>query len=323
MIKYLLFLPLLVLFLLSSCEKEEPCTQAPVVNAGQDTIVYESTSVNLQASSDIENGTWKIIEGTGGILADSTAKATSFTGEANASYVLVWESSNDCGIGTDTIQVSFVVNYTVAQLLDHIHWNQQASFYIEGLKQSIQLDPNGVKSPVIVDYVLITHSHSDHFNTSEIRKVCDENTVVIGPPDCKYTGKCKEFISIAPGDVMEIASDFKIEAVPAYNIVKSNHAKSKNWVGYVVTMGNVVFYHAGDTERIPEMKDIDCDIVMTPLGQTYTMNTVEEAVEVVKDVKANFAIPMHYGLAEGKASDAEKFKNLLNGIAEVVIKEHE
>ena len=94
-------------------------------------------------------------------------------------------------------------------------------------------------------------------------------------------------------------------------------------LGYVICLDGVKVYHAGDTERIPEMKKIDCDIALLPLGQTYTMASVSDAAESAKDVKAEVAIPMHYGYAEGTAKDAETFKTLLEGIIKVVIKTKE
>jgi L-ascorbate metabolism protein UlaG (beta-lactamase superfamily) len=116
--------------------------------------------------------------------------------------------------------------------------------------------------------------------------------------------------------------NIQIEAVPAYNIVKTNyHPKEKKYVGYIITVEGVRIYHAGDTERIPEMKEFTCDIVLLPLGQTYTMNTVEEAAEAALDVKAKFAIPIHYGMYEGKMEDAIKFAELLKDKIQVVIQE--
>jgi L-ascorbate metabolism protein UlaG (beta-lactamase superfamily) len=41
----------------------------------------------------------------------------------------------------------------------------------------------------------------------------------------------------------------------------------------------------------------------------------------VKDVKAKVAIPMHFGLYEGTDADAVTFKDLLDGVVPVVIKE--
>ena len=78
----------------------------------------------------------------------------------------------------------------------------------------------------------------------------------------------------------------EVETVPMYNVVKNNHPRAMNFVGYVVNVGGVRLYHGGDTERFPEMKTFSADVAMLPLGQTFTMNTVQEAVDAALDVKA-------------------------------------
>jgi len=60
-----------------------------------------------------------------------------------------------------------------------------------------------------------------------------------------------------------------------------------------------------------------------PLGQTYTFDSVDDAVEAAKDVKQKLAIPMHFGLYEGTAEDAVTFKTKLAGIIPVIIKTKE
>ncbi len=90
-------------------------------------------------------------------------------------------------------------------------------------------------------------------------------------------------------------------------------------MGYILTLGHVKIYHAGDTERIPEMQSISCDIILLPIGQTYTMNTIDEAVKAVLDTKASVAIPIHFGMYEGKVEDAEAFGKMLEGNVKVII----
>jgi L-ascorbate metabolism protein UlaG (beta-lactamase superfamily) len=105
-------------------------------------------------------------------------------------------------------------------------------------------------------------------------------------------------------------------------VVKTNyHPKENNWIGYIIDVDGVLVYHAGDTERIPEMRNMIVDIALLPLGQTYTMNSVEEAAEAAIDINPSIAVPIHYGMYEGSVEDALKFKELLAGKVEVVILE--
>ena len=66
------------------------------------------------------------------------------------------------------------------------------------------------------------------------------------------------------------------------------------------------------------MKSISCDVAFLPLGQTYTMGSVAEAAGAALDVKATFAVPIHYGMYEGTEADAGEFARLLQGKVQVV-----
>ncbi|UCH15144.1 MAG: MBL fold metallo-hydrolase [Bacteroidales bacterium] len=214
-------------------------------------------------------------------------------------------------------------NKNYKSMVDNIHWLGQAAVKIATAEKVIYIDPYRIRNKDQADIVLITHGHSDHLSPDDIEKIITANSIIVAPDNC--TGKLKDFNvreikSISPGQTIAL-DDINITAVPAYNVVKTNfHPKSNNWVGYVVNIEGTRIYHAGDTERIPEMKDIECDIAMLPLGQTYTMNSVKDAADAAVDVKAGIAIPIHYGLYEGKEDDAKKFKELLAGKVEVIIK---
>lgn len=212
------------------------------------------------------------------------------------------------------------------EMLTHIHWLGQAAVKIALPEKTIYIDPYQISQEIKADLILITHSHGDHFSPADINKIMADHTIVIAPQDCisriKELSQEKAVVS-EPGLKKQIG-EILIEAVPAYNVLKSNfHPKSNRWLGYILTIDGVRIYHAGDTERIPEMKDIRCDIALLPLGQTYTMSSVEEAAEAALDVKAKVAIPIHYGLYEGSQQDARHFQHLLKDKVKVVLKSKE
>jgi L-ascorbate metabolism protein UlaG (beta-lactamase superfamily) len=87
-------------------------------------------------------------------------------------------------------------------------------------------------------------------------------------------------------------------------------------VGYVIKLDDIIIYHAGDTDVIPEMQKLTGHkkngsefIALLPIGGRFTMN-VEEALEAAKIIKPNLAIPMHYGSLAGSKDDAEEFVKL-------------
>jgi len=84
----------------------------------------------------------------------------------------------------------------------------------------------------------------------------------------------------------------------------------------------VRYYHAGDTDFIPEMNKLDVDIAFLPVSGTYVM-TADEAVQAAMAINPKIAIPMHYGAIVGSQDDAKKFKKALDGRIEVVILQKE
>jgi L-ascorbate metabolism protein UlaG (beta-lactamase superfamily) len=221
------------------------------------------------------------------------------------------------------ILVSFTqLSAQTMKTVEKITWFGQAAVSIDNNGQKIFIDPYQLLVDDAADLILITHSHGDHLSVEDVKMVVTSKTQFICPHECEaklLEAGFKNIITIAPGEIV-IIDGTEITAVPMYNVVKTNyHPKENGWIGFIVNVDGVKIYHAGDTERIPEMKDLDCDIVLLPLGQTYTMNSVEEAVEAALDTGAEIAIPIHYGMYEGTKEDALKFKELLDGQLEVVI----
>ncbi|PIO01484.1 Zn-dependent hydrolase, partial [Candidatus Pacearchaeota archaeon CG09_land_8_20_14_0_10_30_9] len=102
----------------------------------------------------------------------------------------------------------------------------------------------------------------------------------------------------------------------AYNIDKPFHPKEEGLVGYLIKINEVIIYHAGDTDLIPEMQKLTGYnqqdkkfIALLPVGGRFTMSA-EEAFEAAKIIKPTIAIPIHWGSIIGSIKDAEEFKEL-------------
>ncbi len=194
-----------------------------------------------------------------------------------------------------------------------IQWIGQAAVRISYKGHVIYIDPYQLKSPDTADLILITHDHTDHLSIPDIAKIAGPNTIFVVAEACVdqlSQAGYKNIQPVVPGSQTSVFG-LHISAVPAYNLTRNMHPKNRNYVGFIIDFDGIRVYHTGDTERIPEMKEITCDIILVPLGQTYTMTSVEEAVEAVLDTKASIAIPIHWGLYEGSGNDAKKFTELL------------
>ncbi len=207
-------------------------------------------------------------------------------------------------------------------MLSRIKWLGHDTFMIDYENKVIYFDPYKLKEGLPkADYIFITHSHYDHFSSEDIDKIVKNDTVFIGPEDVISEIKENKTVLAEIGKESKL-DGFSFKSIPAYNTNKEFHPKEKKWVGYIVDIGNVKIYHAGDTDRIPEMKNLNVDIALLPVSGTYVM-TAEEAAEAAMDIKPDIAIPMHYASIVGSTKDAERFAELLKDKIQVKIMEKE
>lgn len=209
-----------------------------------------------------------------------------------------------------------------------VHWLGHDSFVLKGDK-IVVIDPFKAKGNYKADVLLISHEHFDHLSEDDIRRFTDPSTAIVAPKICE--GQLKGFSNpktfVTPGSKIEVRG-VTIETIPAYNLNKFMepgkvfHPKAEGRVGYIVTMGGVRFYHAGDSDATPEMKSVDVDVAFLPVSGTYVM-TAEEAADVAKSMKAKIIVPMHYGSIVGAKADAERFKKLVGSSRTIQILEQE
>jgi len=190
-------------------------------------------------------------------------------------------------------------------------WLGHACFKVTGSK-TVYIDPFELKEGDGADVVLVTHDHYDHLSVDDIKKVVTPETEIFAPMNCteKLAPLGAKFTGVQAGETYE-AAGVAVQPVAAYNVGKEFHPRTLG-VGYLVTMDGESFYHAGDTDHIPEMEGLRPDVALLPVGGTYTM-TAEEAAEAFRKLGAKRAIPMHYGSIVGTDADAERFKKLIGG----------
>lgn len=193
-------------------------------------------------------------------------------------------------------------------MLDRFTWYRQSAYLWRGDGINVYIDPWGVTGDPVADVVFITHAHFDHFNQESLEKVVRDGTKLVAPRDVaqELSG---DVTPVAPGDSLEVAG-IKVQAVPAYNVAEDRleaHPRENRWVGYVLDLGGTSYYHAGDTDHVPELDQVRADVTFLPIGGTYTMEA-PEAAGLARAISPRIAVPMHYGFVVGTPADAETFR---------------
>lgn len=167
------------------------------------------------------------------------------------------------------------------------------------------------------DLILITHDHFDHLDPEAIKILRQESTVIIGTAACQ--SRVPGLRVMRNGDRQSVLG-LEIEAVPAYNIQHKRpdgnpfHPRGSG-NGYVITFADKRVYVAGDTENIPEMKNLkNIAVAFLPMNLPYTM-TPEMVAEAARWFKPAILYPYHYG-----ETDTSRLVSLLKDTPEIEVR---
>ncbi|MBX4200795.1 MBL fold metallo-hydrolase [Candidatus Parcubacteria bacterium] len=178
-------------------------------------------------------------------------------------------------------------------------WAGQACFQLsvsngKDHEASIVIDPYGdigLKLPNLsADILLVSHGHPDHNNISAVK----------GDP----------FLIETPGEYE--AKGVFVQGITSFHDEKEGKERGQNTI-YTIEAEDIRFCHLGDfgqkqltDEQLEKIGRVD--ILMIPVGGTYTING-SEAAKVIGQIEPKIVIPMHYGLPKLKyeLDGVEKF----------------
>ena len=170
------------------------------------------------------------------------------------------------------------------------------------------------------DLIISTHPHFDHFDPEAINRLLKPETEVVAK-----RGSAVEGLKAGAGKVHEIdvgdeltVKGVRIKAVHAYNEHRFRapgepfHPKGFG-MGVILELEGKKLYYAGDTDFIPEMRELTqegIDLAFLPIGGTYTMDA-PEAVQAAQAIKPRVVVPIHYNFLPETRADPERFKQEL------------
>jgi L-ascorbate metabolism protein UlaG (beta-lactamase superfamily) len=165
--------------------------------------------------------------------------------------------------------------------------------------------------------ILVTHDHSDHLSPTAVAAVRTPATEIILTEKC--AGRITGATVLRNGET-KIVKGVRVEAVPAYNIVHMRSAgipfhAAGDGNGYVLGLGKLRLYVAGDSENTPEMKALrDIDIAFLPMNLPYTM-TPEMVADAALAFRPRVLYPYHTG-----STDTARLTPLMAGAKDIEVR---
>ncbi|HEX2951567.1 MAG TPA: MBL fold metallo-hydrolase [Armatimonadota bacterium] len=159
------------------------------------------------------------------------------------------------------------------------------------------------------NWCLCTHDHLDHLDPESITAIAQAY------PACHFAGpeSCyKHFIELGieaerchtliAGEAFECGN---ISVMPTMAIHSDPFA-----LGMVIDHDGKALYLSGDSEYSPELVNAmtkQCASVLICINGKWGNMTLDEALQVIKGIKPEIALPMHYGLFARNTADPQPF----------------
>ncbi len=201
-----------------------------------------------------------------------------------------------------------------------VKWLGHASFLIKAQGKRIYIDPYVGDYSEKADIVLVTHGHMDHCDLEKLSTIRTAETVILTSEQCGEKIPSDNVKTMSPGETEDI-DGIKVHAVEAYNLNKFRspsvpYHPQGTQVGFVLESEGKRVYHAGDTDFLPSMKELEgITLALVPIGGTYTMD-IDEAVEAAVTIQPEMVMPMHR-----RESGLRVFKEKLESQSEIKILE--
>jgi len=169
------------------------------------------------------------------------------------------------------------------------------------------------------DFMLVSHSHRDHFDSIALNYARKNwNPSIVGPPSVIWKAKkcgLSDTIVVCPGASLDMG-DFTVKVVRALHPVWGG----KDAVGYIIVLDDCSIYFAGDTlysdEVIKDVNNFRIHTALLPIGSAkvffkkVVMDT-RDAIRFAIEIHPNIVIPMHYNVLRGTEANPEEMREPL------------
>jgi L-ascorbate metabolism protein UlaG (beta-lactamase superfamily) len=241
-----------------------------------------------------------------------------------------------------------------------VTWYGQSGFRLTAGEQHVLIDPflsersdRRYPPPATaadfadITLLLCTHEHVDHLDMPFLREFCAVNadaTIVLPAPvvEVAVDGGLdrKRLVPAAPGEELTEA-DVTVHPLPALHGLGGDQpvvyefapgGGPVRFLGYVLDVGGVRFFHSGDGLVYPELPGtlaaLAPDVLMIPIngrdhmresaGIVGNMNETE-AAWLCEQVTPSYVIPMHYEAIAHNTGDPGHFTTLVHQAGQTAV----
>ncbi|MFC7213164.1 MBL fold metallo-hydrolase [Saliphagus sp. GCM10025334] len=208
-----------------------------------------------------------------------------------------------------------------------IDWHGYATVRLEGETGTVvYLDPGryGVLDdvePKDGDLVLVSHDH--HYDPDGIRRVAHEDAIVVvhEAVDADEIDRVDEQPEALPYEVERVREDesfvlgpLDLFTTPAYNEPDGPYTRDDGTpyhpegegCGFGVTIDGICAFWTGDSDVLPVHERLDVDLLLPPIGGSYTMDR-HDVADLAETIRPDLVLPIHYDTFEAVETDADAF----------------
>ena len=176
-------------------------------------------------------------------------------------------------------------------------------------------------APGDADVVCLSHVH--HYDPDGIDRVANADTTILAFDGINVHGSSRDLrrlsglpypVRKAGQEAQGVVDDMLFWTVAAYNHPDGPHTRADGTpihpegfgCGFLLSLADTTVFWTGDTDVLEGHAELDVDVLLPPIGGTFTMDR-HGAADLAADLRPDLVVPVHYNTFEAIETDSEAF----------------